>query len=273
LCHHAPVTRIEHLSCATMCPGAARIPGLMPRELVAHCLVVEQPDGLVVVDTGFGTDDVREQGKRLGRAVSFMLGARFDEADTLLAQVGRLGYTPGDVRDIVVTHLDLDHAGGLSDFPNARVHVHATELQAALHPTVRERQRYIQAHWRHGPDWVEHSEGGDDWFGFGAVQAVGPDVLMVPLHGHTRGHCGVAVRRPEGGWFLHAGDAYFYTDDKSTPRSCPPGLRAFQFGMAVDGDARRANLSRLQELHAQHSDEVTVFCAHDRAEFEALAAG
>src|SRR3954465_13985858 len=103
-----PVARIEPWRCATMARPAARIPGLMPRELVAHCLVVEQPDGLVVVDTGFGTADVREQGKRLGRAVTLLLGARFDEAETLAAQIGRLGYTPGDVRDIVVTHLDLD---------------------------------------------------------------------------------------------------------------------------------------------------------------------
>jgi hypothetical protein len=45
----------------------------------------------------------------------------------------------------------------------------------------------------------------------------------------------------------------------------------FQLGMAVDGDARRANLARLQELHARHSEEVTVFCAHDRTELEELA--
>src|SRR3954465_4913802 len=164
-----PVARIEPWRCATMARPAARIPGLLPRELVAHCLVVEQPDGLVVVDTGFGTDDVREQGKRLGRPFVLAIGAPFDQAATMLAQLGRLGYSPGDVRDIVVTHLDLDHAGGLSDFPEARVHVHATELQAARHPTFREKQRYIQAHWAHGPTWVEHSEGGDDWFGFGAV--------------------------------------------------------------------------------------------------------
>jgi hypothetical protein len=38
----------------------------------------------------------------------------------------------------VVTHLDLDHAGGLGDFPDAEVHVHAHELSAARRPTVLE---------------------------------------------------------------------------------------------------------------------------------------
>ena len=103
-----------------------------------------------------------------------------------------LGYRPADVRDIVVTHLDLDHAGGLGDFPHARVHVHTDELAAARsrsHP--KEKGRYIAAQWAHGPDWVEHTaSGGDGWFGFEAVQAVGEDVLLVPLRGHTRGHSG-----------------------------------------------------------------------------------
>ena len=263
---------IHHLNCATLRPAAASIPGLMPSELVAHCLVVEGSAGLTLVDTGFGTDDVHEQGRRLGRPFVLMVGAKFDAAQPAVVQLRSLGYQPTDVRDIVLTHLDLDHAGGLADFPHARVHVHTRELEAALHPSLRERQRYIAAQWAHGPEWVEHEPDGDEWFGFESVKAVGDDVVMVPLHGHTQGHCGVAVRRPSGGWLLHAGDAYFYAGDKASPRTCPPGLRLFQGAMAADGEARRANLARLQDLHAHHRDEVTVFSAHDRSEFEALRA-
>jgi glyoxylase-like metal-dependent hydrolase (beta-lactamase superfamily II) len=248
----------------------------MPRELVAHCLVVEGRDSLTLVDTGFGLADVADHGRRLGRAFVTLTGAQLDPSRTAVRQLSALGHRPEDVGDIVLTHLDLDHAGGLGDFPWARVHLHRSELAAARHPTRRERLRYVPAQWAHGPHWVEHAVDGDDWFGFGAVQAVGEDVLMVPLHGHTRGHCGVAVRRPGGGWLLHAGDAYFYTGDKESPRSCPPGVRAYQAALAVDGRQRIANLARLQELHAQHGSntggdgEVTVFCAHDLTELEAL---
>ena len=256
-----------------MCPSASRVPGLVPPKLVAHCLVVEGAEGLTLVDTGFGTADVAEGAGRLGRAFVLSIGAQLDPKQTALAQLAGLGHRPEEVRDIVVTHLDLDHAGGLADFPHARVHVHRTELEAATDPTWRERARYVQAQWAHGPQWVEHGETGEEWFGFEAVRAVSDDLLLVPLHGHTRGHCGVAVRRPEGGWLLHAGDAYFHAGDKERPRSCPPGLRLFQSAMAVDGAARRANLARLQELHAAHGGDVTVFSAHDLTEFDALAAG
>ena len=263
---------IHHLNCGTMCPSAARIPGLMPSELVAHCLLIEGTDGLTLVDTGFGTLDIAERSRRLGRVFTTMVGAAFDPDERAIAQVAALGYDPAEVRDVVVTHLDPDHAGGLSDFPWARVHAHPSERAAATHPSTRnERLRYVAAQWEHGPQWTDRPSSGEQWHGFGAVRAVSDDVLMIPLHGHTRGHCGVAVRRPDGDWLLHAGDAYFFTGDKRTPRSCPPGLRSYQAVLAVDGGARRANLARLQDLHASGDGTVTMFCAHDRTEFEALA--
>ena len=259
-----------------MCPSAARIPGLMPRELVAHCLVVEGPDSLTLVDTGFGLEDVAEDGRRLGRPFVKLVGARLDPRRTAIRQLEAMGHRPEDVRDIVVTHLDLDHAGGLADCPWARVHVHRAELDAARNPSTRERLRYVPAQWEHGPDWVEHTAEGDDWFGFGAVQAVGEDVLMVPLHGHTRGHCGVAVRRPDGGWLLHAGDAYFFHGEAHPERPwCTPGLDLFQRLVAVDDRARRRNQERLRELvrlqGTSGPSSVRLFCAHDPTELARFA--
>nr|WP_246045121.1 MBL fold metallo-hydrolase [Rhodococcus oryzae] len=265
--------RIHHLSCATMCPSAGLVPGLAPSRLVAHCLLVEGPDGLTLVDTGFGTADVADPIGRLGRPFVMSVGARMDLALTAVAQVRALGYDPSDVRDIVVTHLDGDHAGGLGDFPWARVHVHADELATArARPTLLDKTRYSAKQWAHDPTWVEHRPGGDRWFGFESVQAVSEDVLLIPLRGHTFGHSAVAVRRPGGGWYLHAGDGYYFADEKLTPPSCPPGLRATQILMEMDRRSRIANQGRLRELHAAHGDEVTIICAHDASEFDALAA-
>jgi glyoxylase-like metal-dependent hydrolase (beta-lactamase superfamily II) len=243
----------------------------MPRQLVAHVLLIEGAEGLTLVDTGFGTADVADPSHRLGRSFVAMVGAKFSPHDTAIAQVKALGFDPTDVRDIVLTHLDLDHASGIGDFPDARVHVHSTELVAATElSTVKERQRYKTVQWSHGPNWVAHDTDGEDWFGFTSAKVVAEDVLMIPLHGHTRGHAGVAVRRPEGGWLLHAGDAYFSSGEKNTPRECPPGLRLFQTVVQTDKVARHANQARLRELHAAHSAEITMFSAHDLSELDAL---
>jgi glyoxylase-like metal-dependent hydrolase (beta-lactamase superfamily II) len=265
---------IRHLNCVTMAP---RTPGGMtPARMVAHCLLLEGADGLTLVDTGFGSADIA--GKRMGRAFIAMMGPSLDPAETAIAQVRAAGYDPADVTDIVLTHLDLDHAGGLGDFPSARVHVFADELAAARARTsVKEKNRYIEAQWAHGPTWVEHPVAGEDWLGFDSVRVIGEDVLLVPLRGHTRGHSGVAVRRPSGGWFLHAGDAYFNHGEKERPPTCPSGLRLFQTLVQMDKKARHANADRVRSLHAEHgpasgsAEPVTVFCAHDAVEFDALA--
>ena len=98
----------------------------------------------------------------------------------------------------------------------------------------------------HGPSWVQHGNDGDDWFGFRSVRAIGDDVVLVPLHGHSRGHQGVAVARPSGGWLFHAGDTYFFTGDKQQPRECPRMLRIIQTAFAADNKRRLANLERVQ---------------------------
>ncbi len=271
--------KVHHLNCATMCPfnealttrgGAWTARGRM----VCHCLLIETPRGLALVDTGLGLGDLAAPKQRIGRAMLVLGAPSLDPHECAVRQVEALGYRADDVRDIVLTHLDFDHAGGIGDFPAARIHVHAKEFDAAMaRASVGERERYQPAHWAHGPTWVKHREGGDTWKGFDAVQPLSealPDVAMLPLHGHTRGHAAVAVRADDG-WLLHAGDAYFWHDEISTSPWCPRGLAWFQSAVAIDDGARRRNQQRLAALAASASD-VTLFCAHDANEYDRLRA-
>jgi glyoxylase-like metal-dependent hydrolase (beta-lactamase superfamily II) len=267
--------RIHHLSAGTLCPiGAHWVQGtggyLEPARLVCHCWLVEAPDGLILVDTGLGTADLADPRARLGPVFTHLVRPQTDPDHTALAQVRALGFDPSDVRHIVPTHLDLDHAGGLPDFPEATVHIFRAELEAALHrPTLPERERYRQVHWAHGPRWDPRDKGGEAWFGFDGVRAIdGTDeILLIPLQGHTRGHCGVAVRTSSG-WNLHAGDAYFSHLELQPEPRCPPAMNLFQSLVAVDDRLRRANQQRLRELVAGHGQEVTVHSAHCPVEFE-----
>jgi len=237
--------------------------------IVCHCLAIEAGDGLVLVDTGFGIEDARDPG-RLGAPTHRLMNARPAIATTALSQLEALGFAQTDVRHIVATHLDPDHSGGLADFPDAEVHVFAPELEAARHPSLREKPRYRSAHWDHGPRWVEHSVGGDRWFGFESVRilpGVTEDIALVPLIGHTRGHTGVAVDTGDG-WMLHCGDAYFDHRELATPPSCPPMLRLFQSLTAIDNATRKANRERLRELWERHGEEIDLLCSHDPHDLE-----
>lgn len=264
--------RIHHLNCGTMCPYGRRLMAgegglLQTAELCCHCLLIETAQGLVLVDSGLGSGDIRDPG-RLGVVFRFGIRPLLRQEETALAQVMALGFKPEDVRHIVVTHLDLDHAGGISDFPQAQVHVFDTELDAAMAPSLRERMRYVSAQWAHGPRWVRHKTQGERWFGFDAIRAIpgfDPDVLLVPLTGHTRGHCGVAVKTADR-WMIHCGDAYFFRGEVETPAHCPIGLMAFQSLVQVNGTQRLHNQRRLRQLKAQHGGEIEIFCAHDPME-------
>ena len=271
--------RIHHLSCGSMCPFGGRLisgegPLLAAAELVTHCLLIEAPDALALVDTGFGSADVASP-RRLGQPFRALVRPRLEEGSTAAAQIRAMGLDPADVRHVFLTHLDLDHAGGLGDFPNAQVHVLAAEKVAFERPLLRERGRYVRAQAEHGPRWVTYEPGGDDWFGFESVRAVGEladEVALVPLPGHSRGHTAVAVRDGDG-WLLHCGDAYFHRGEVATPPHCPPVLRWYAGFLAADDAARRQNLERLRELARDHGDEVRLFCSHDPVELARLRTG
>lgn len=261
--------RVHHLDCA--CIQGLSIHG---RRLACHCLLIETPkDGLVLVDTGLGVQDLIDPAPRLGAAFTYGFARpRRDPSMAALRQVKALGFSPSDVRHIVMTHLDLDHVGGLVDFPHARVHLHDLELRAARdRSTFKERERYRTAMWAHDPQFRTYSEEGEPWFGFESVrglEALPPEILLVPLFGHTRGHCGVAVEADEG-WMLHAGDAYFDPREIDGPvRRCAPMVGLFQAAVQMNRRDRLFNQGRLRRLRAERP-EIQIFSAHNPWEFPA----
>ena len=269
--------RIHHLSCGTDCPIGGRLfdgvsPGLLGR-VVCAAQLIEMRDGLVLVDTGYGVQDVEHPHPRTSRLFHALLNIRFRTQDTALFQLQALGFAAKDVRHIVLTHLDFDHAGGIEDFPHARVHVLAREREAAERQRrgFITRRRYRPAQFDMVRDWRTYAAGGESWFGFEAVRALEglpPEILMVPLPGHTWGHAGVAVDTGDG-WILNAGDAYFYRGEMDLERPhCSPGLAAYQALMEVDRGKRLANQHRLRELKRQAGGHVRVFCSHDVVEFD-----
>jgi len=120
-----------------------------------------------------------------------------------------------------------------------------------------------------------YGEGGEDWFGFKGVRALGdrePDILMIPLPGHTLGHCGIAVRSGDK-WLLHAGDAYFFHGQMQASPRMPLVLGMFQRRADMDRAMRIENQERLRTLKANHGDAVTIFNSHDPVDYENCRCG
>jgi glyoxylase-like metal-dependent hydrolase (beta-lactamase superfamily II) len=266
--------KIHHLNCGTMCPICKRLingsGGFFERaNMVCHCLLVESEQGLILVDTGVGTGDVLEPNRRLGAGFVAMLAPQLKMEETAIEHVKGLGFNAGDVKHIVPTHLDLDHAGGLSDFPDAQVHVFEPEHRHAINPSLRDSLRFRKAQFEHKPKWNIHEKPTETWFGFQAIRPIaGVELLMVPLIGHTRGHVGVAVKNGNK-WLLHCGDAYFHRSEVALKHEdpMPAGVAFFEKLVQTLPAERVATQARLRELVKSSGDEVELFCAHDPVEY------
>jgi glyoxylase-like metal-dependent hydrolase (beta-lactamase superfamily II) len=281
MAEETPAMRIHHLDCGPMRPpGGALMDGVSRGafgHLTCHCLAIEtERDGLVLVDTGLGLRDMIRPWPRLPWPNAAMLRFRFDPDRTMLRRLKRLGHSPREVRHIVMTHLDFDHAGGLVDFPHASVHLMEAEARAATRPDrgLLDRIRYRRVQWGDTRRWRMYPDrAGGRWFGFDAVaqlDGLPPEILLVPLPGHTAGHAGVAVEAP-GGWRLHAGDAYFIRTEVHGDGACPPGAAAYEHLMAWRPSVARTNRARLRALVRDPMAPVAVFCTHDPVEYVAAA--
>lgn len=260
--------KVHHLNCAHI--TGMKLGG---KSLACHVVLVETPSsGLVLVDTGLGTADYADISSRLGVGFTKIYARpAVDPSLAAIRQIKKLGFDPKDVRHIVQTHLDLDHVGGLSDFPWATVHVHATELRAATERKgMKAKERYRPPFWAHGPNWQTYSTEGEKWFGFESVRGLdglGEDIFFLPLPGHTMGHCGV-VLDTENGLVLNAGDAFFDPREVNQPkRQCAKRVALFEWMVTTDFELRNHNQDRLRELVAQHP-EIEVFAAHDPTAFD-----
>lgn len=267
--------RIHHLNCATLCPVCSRLVNgtgsfFSYGTMICHCLLIESDNNLILVDTGFGLNDIAHP-QNLSSLFRNFIRPKLHPDETAVEQIKKLGFKTDDVRHIILTHLDLDHAGGIPDFPNAEIHTSIAEYNSAMNgsKSFRENFRYVPKHWSNNPKWKTHTAEGDKWFGFNAVSALSnkeTEILLIPLRGHSNGHCGIAVKTSDK-WILHCGDSYFFHEEMSeTPRSNIV-LNVFQRIVESDHKARMNNQKRLRELKKNHSNEIEMFCSHDHIEF------
>lgn len=229
-----------------------------------HCLVLRDGDRTTLVDSGIGLRDIEEPVARIGQEAIDAAGFQFIPASTAYRQLEAMGCDPASVTDIVLTHCDPDHVGGLADFPNAVVHVGSEEKDNldAGNP------RYSSLQFAHEPRWKTYRGNDCDTLGLPSRKVeteIACDIRLVPLFGHTRGHCGVAVKQ-ESGWVLHVGDAYYLRvelDEDQHP------VCELARSRADDDQLRLESLDQIRHVLRRHGTIVTIFGYHDTLELPA----
>jgi glyoxylase-like metal-dependent hydrolase (beta-lactamase superfamily II) len=199
------------------------------------------------------------------------MGVPRDPEEAALHQVRALGYRAEDVTDIICTHLHIDHAGGLSDFPQADVHVYRKEYQFAQKPRGVMGFAYDRSHWAHNPHWIVHDLGDQTWFGLDAIRVLTTpetEFYLLPLPGHTPGHCGVAIGEP-GDWLLHCGDAASpYHPLTDLHDRGPDAYRLSFIPRSITEGLIGPHSSRLKALLKEHHGEIRGISSHDIFSFK-----
>ena len=134
--------------------------------------LVDLPGKVLLVDTGF-TDP--------GYIPRF--GIEYTAPRAILEE---LGYNPGQVTDIILTHTHFDHIGGVRDYPNATLHLFRVEYEQFLRqPGNASLKTYLQQHpalklytgdYKPAPGITVHKAGG---------HTSGSAVVYITLNGET----------------------------------------------------------------------------------------
>ncbi len=155
--------------------------------LQTNCLLLRSDDRTVLVETGCG-----DKWSAKTRTIFAI------EDRTIIDALGEQGVSPGDITDVMVTHLHFDHAGGLTRvdgddvvpvFENAAVHVQGREWEDALANRSTMTGTYLRTHLDPIADRVSLLDG---------EQVILPGVRSWPMPGHTWGQQAVLIDTAEG---------------------------------------------------------------------------
>jgi N-acyl homoserine lactone hydrolase len=115
--------------------------------------------------------------------------------ETVPQQLAKIGVTPADIDQLIITHFDMDHVGRIDEFTSA-----PWILQKAHHDHAQTSARLGRAKhlWDQPLEQYSFVEGDT---------VLSPGIELIATDGHVRGHQSVLVRLPETGAVLLTIDA------------------------------------------------------------------
>jgi glyoxylase-like metal-dependent hydrolase (beta-lactamase superfamily II) len=155
---------------------------------------IEHDEGVIVVDTGQATHLLREAGRSLHPFLRWAAAFQIEPEEEIGPQLLALGIGPRDVKQVVLTHMHIDHDGGLAHFPNSQILAARGEIDKAK-GMMGMLRGYLPQRW---PSWFEPAPLDLDHgphAGFAASRRLtrAGDVAAVATPGHTADHLSVLV--------------------------------------------------------------------------------
>jgi glyoxylase-like metal-dependent hydrolase (beta-lactamase superfamily II) len=191
--------------------------------------VIRNKSRTIVVDTGFDTKEAAIRGRTIIQSPASALAT--------------IGIDASTITDVVVTHLHYDHAGTMGDFPTARFHLQAAEMQFATGPCMC--QPYLK--WpfsaEHVCEMVRNVYSGRVVFAEGDME-IAPGITVHKIGGHSRGLQAVRVMTSSGPVVLASDAAHYYeTFELEKPfvivADMEDMLKGYSAIKRLAGDARR----------------------------------
>ncbi len=231
----------------TEAPEALVLPGGSWRKKLrffAVAFLLQHPDeGPVLIDTGYSTRFFSESMHFPNRLYRAITPVTLTDPEGIAGQIRRLGYSPDEVRHLLITHFHADHIGGLRDFPNAAIYCSRHAWQSVrqlkdwgavrqaffpglLPPRVEKRLRFVEEE--------------TDLFDDGAIR-------VLDLPGHAPGQIGIRFTASDGRPVLLAADSCWTSSayrDLCMPHSVTRLLNQW-----------KSYRSTLRRLHRMHRDE------------------
>lgn len=194
---------------------------------------------VVLVDTGFPPDYVADPAAAARRDALDDFGhvVSLTVENLPATQLARAGLRPADVTELLVTHGDIDHVGGLHDFPHANLVVSRREW-AAGPPRYNGNVRPLQ--WPDQPTRLVDAD-----------EELLPGVTLLLTPGHSPGHMSLLVRLPRTGPVVLAGDAI------SRPAELVTG------GNSGVSDPEEARLSARRLVELAERESALLVYGHD----------
>jgi glyoxylase-like metal-dependent hydrolase (beta-lactamase superfamily II) len=232
-------------------------------------VLIERDNGLVLFDTGIGTRIEEEMRPPIYWGNLFfhrcVMRTRFNpQHDALIHQLQRLGFKPADVKNVIISHLHWDHAGGMRDFPHAHFFIGRREWDFAsnLSGIPLFKNAFIKEQFCGADLDIELIEtdprkpfknfpASYDLFGDGSM-------VLIDMPGHSTGLMGLYVTMPSGRRFLFSADTFYFQEglEQRMPKS------KLMQSLVSEGPEAGASIDRIYEL-MKSDPQLEIVGSHD----------